>query len=102
MSAVAAEVDRLRDLVGPSERSYMALRRDVEASAAVAREATAQAGELRGRLTEMSVELSRARQDLDVALRHAQLSPMERLADRIGRRWSMSVVPRARRLTGRT
>ena len=94
----AAELERLRRLVGPSEVAYEQLRRDVEEAARVAREAVEEAGRLRGLLTETNVQLSRARQDQDVLLRRAEMGPVRRVADRVVARWDRSVVPRLRRL----
>ncbi len=98
----AAEVERLRELVGPSERSYRALRDDVEAAEQFARAAAVEAGELRGQLAEMSVQLSRARQDQDLLMRQIDMTATERLADRASRRWTASVAPRLRRLLKRS
>jgi hypothetical protein len=64
-AALRAEVDRLRDLVGPSEQSYDDVRQDLLAARDAARGAEAAAGVLRGQLAEMHVELARARQDQD-------------------------------------
>lgn len=58
-----AEVDRLRRLVGPSERSYADLERDLLAARDAARGAEAAAGSLRGQLAQVHAELVRARQD---------------------------------------
>lgn len=102
MRALSEEVERLRNLIGPSERGYLALRNDVEAAEAHAREASAEAGALRGQLAEMRVQVSRARQDQELALRQIDMTPAERLADRASRRWASSVVPRVRRITQRT
>ena len=60
-----AEVDRLRALVGPSERSYTQMYEDLLAARDVAKGAEAAAGELRGAVAEMRAELDRARQDQD-------------------------------------
>ena len=99
--ALSEEVERLRGLIGPSERGFVALRHDVEAAEAHARAASTEAGELRGQIREMSVQLSRARQDHDLALRQLDMTPAERWADRAGRRWETSVVPRVRRVARR-
>ena len=96
-----AELERLRDLVGPSERSYRALERDRDEAVASARRAEQEAGRLRGDIAEMSVQLSRARQDQDLLLRRAAMTPTGRFVDRIRRRWHRSVGPRLRRLLGR-
>ena len=58
-----AEIDRLRGLVGPSEQSYADLRHELLAARDAARGAQATAGTLRGRIAELEVALSRARQD---------------------------------------
>lgn len=96
-----AELDRLRGLVGPSERSYEALRADVDAAQLVAKEALAEAGELRGTIEEMSVQLSRARQDQDLLQRRARMTPLGRVSDRVVRRWRASVVPRVQGIVAR-
>jgi len=62
---LTAEVDRLRDLVGPSEQSYLDLRRDLLAASDAVRGAQAAEGVQRGRVIELEVELARARQDQD-------------------------------------
>lgn len=98
----AAELERLRALVGPSEESYEALRVDRDQARAAAKEALAETGELRGRIEEMSVQLSRARQDQDVLLRRAEMTPLGQVRDRVARRWRTSVVPRVHRLTRRS
>lgn len=58
-----AELDRLRELVGPSEESYTDLRHELLAARDAARGAQATAGTLRGQLVELEVALGRARQD---------------------------------------
>lgn len=63
--ALRAEVDRLRDLVGPSEQSYVDLRRELLAAQDAVRGAQAEVGNLKGHVTELYVELERARQDQD-------------------------------------
>ena len=99
MSAVseASELERLRELVGPSETSYAELRTDRDAARAVARDAEAEAGRLRGQIVEMSAQLSRARQDQDLLQRQIEMTGLERLADRVQRRWVTSVLPRLKR-----
>lgn len=101
VAVLAQEVERLRQLVGPSETAYVALRRDRDEAQRVAKAAVHDAGELRGQLAEMSVQLSRARQEQDLALRRLDMTTAERWADRVGRRWTGSVAPRLRRLVGR-
>jgi hypothetical protein len=88
------EIERLRSLVGPSEDSYEALRRDVAGAQQTAREALAETGQLRGQIVELGVQLSRARQDQDVLLRRADMSTLARLQDRVASRWAASVQPR--------
>ncbi|HEY5663129.1 MAG TPA: hypothetical protein VIS05_03745 [Ilumatobacter sp.] len=97
-AGAAGELERLRALVGPSEVAYEALRADRDAAVEVARSALAEAGELRGQITEMSVQLSRARQDQDLLQRRAQMSVGRLVGDRVAHRWRTSVVPRAQRL----
>jgi hypothetical protein len=99
VGALSAEVERLRRLVGPSERGFGDLTRDVEVAQSHVRRVEMEAGELRGRLTEMNVELSRARQDQDLLMRQIEMSPAERWADLANRRWTSSVAPRLRRIT---
>ena len=95
------ELERLRALVGPSEVAYESLRADRDAAQQIAKAAMAETGGLRGRLTEMSVQLSRARQDQEILLRRADMAPWRRVVDRCHRRWSTSVVPRASRVADR-
>ena len=58
-----AEVERLRALVGPSERAYQQLRADVLGARDAAKGAELASGVLRGRIAALEVELTRARQD---------------------------------------
>jgi hypothetical protein len=62
VALMRAEIERLRRLVGPSEQSYADLRDELLAARDAAKSAEAAAGELRGELTEVYVELARARQ----------------------------------------
>jgi chromosome segregation ATPase len=64
-SETAGEIARLRALVGPSEESYERLRADVAEARQAAKQAEAEAGQLRGLMAEMSTQLARARQDQD-------------------------------------
>ena len=59
------ELERLRELVGPCEQDYLALRQDLLAARDVAKGAEASAGALRGQVAQLHVELARARQDQD-------------------------------------
>lgn len=59
------EIDRLRALVGPSEQRYEELRAELQSAADTVKGAEAAAGVLRGRITELEVDLVRARQDQD-------------------------------------
>ena len=95
------EVDRLRSLVGPSETAYASLRADRDAAQAAAKSAMAESGQLRGRIEEMSVQLSRARQDQDLLQRRAAMTPLKRAIDSVRRRWTTSVAPRLGRLVER-
>lgn len=81
---ISAEVERLRRLVGPSERGYADLEQDLLAARDVARGAEATAGSLRGQLAQMHVELARARQDQD-HLHRAIAGGTRMLTGRIGR-----------------
>ncbi len=62
-AALRAEIDRLRDLVGPSEQSYADLRRELLAARDAVRGAEASLGSLRGRVVELEAGLVRAQQD---------------------------------------
>lgn len=62
-AALRAEIDRLRELVGPSEQSYADLRHELLAARDAARGAEATAGSLRGQMAELHVALDRALQD---------------------------------------
>lgn len=88
------ELERLRELVGPSETSYTSLRDDRDDAVRLAREATAEAGELRGHIVDLSVQLSRARQDQEYQQVSEALGPVGRVAYRVRRRWATSVTPR--------
>jgi predicted nucleic acid-binding Zn-ribbon protein len=93
-----AELERLRRLVGPSETSYAALRRDVDHARDAAREAELAAGSLRGELAEMRVALARARQDQDRFQRRREMSAAEHLADLAREAWTEILRPRVARL----
>jgi hypothetical protein len=95
------EVQRLRTLVGPSEQSYEALRRDRDESMLVARDAQAELGKLRGENLDLRVQVLRARQDQEDSLVGASLSPIGRARYRARRRWITSVAPRAAMLDRR-
>lgn len=95
------ELERLRDLVGPSEVAYAALIRDRDEARDVARSALAETGVLRGRILELGVQVSRARQDQDLLQRQAAMSPTRRLLDRVRHRLARSVGPRVKRLVGK-
>ena len=104
----AAEIERLRDLVGPSEQSYEQLRVDRDEAVQLAKDAVREAGELRGHIVDLSVQLSRARQDQEFQQVSASMNPLERVAYRARRRVATSVTPRlagvvrrAKRLLGR-
>ncbi len=62
-AGLRAEVERLQALVGPNEQSYADLRTELAGASAAVREMEAEMGRLRGTITEMQVELHRARQD---------------------------------------
>jgi predicted nucleic acid-binding Zn-ribbon protein len=84
VTELRAEIERLRRLVGPSERSYADLEQDLLAARDAARGAEATAGSLRGQLAQMHVELARARQDQD-HLQRAIAGGARMLTGRIGR-----------------
>ena len=94
MDEAADELERLRELVGPSEASYVALREDRDQAVQVAKHALAEAGDLRGHIVDLSVQLSRARQDQEYAQVSAAMGPVERAAYRARRRWATSATPR--------
>ena len=62
-AALRAEIDRLRELVGPSEQSYVDLRQELLAARDAVRGAQAELGGLRGQVAELHVGLVRAQQD---------------------------------------
>lgn len=97
----ADEIERLRELVGPSETSYAALRDDRNQAVQVAQEAMAEAGELRGHIVDLSVQLSRARQEQEYQQVSAAMNPVERVVYRARRRWATSATPRLAGLVGR-
>lgn len=94
MDEAADELERLRELVGPSESSYTALREDRDQAVQVAKDAMAEAGEMRGHIVDLSVQLSRARQDQEYQQVSAAMGPVERVAYRVRRRVATSVTPR--------
>ena len=94
MDEAAEELERLRELVGPSESSFDALREDRDQAVRVAREAVAEAGELRGHIVDLSVQLSRARQDQEYQQVSAALTPAGRVVYRVRRRVATSITPR--------
>lgn len=63
VAALRAEVDRLRELVGPSEHDYIQQRQELLAARDAVRGAEAVAGNLRGRIVEMEAAVTRAQQD---------------------------------------
>lgn len=88
------ELARLRELVGPSEASYAALLEDRDQAVQLAKDAVAESGELRGHIVDLSVQLSRARQDQEYQQVSAAMGPAERLVYRARRRWATSATPR--------
>ena len=88
------ELSRLRQLVGPSERSYRAAIDDADHAIAEAKRATLELGEARGALAEMRVELARARQDQDLFQRRREMGPAAHLADLVREAWRDVVRPR--------
>lgn len=91
MSTDDDELERLRSLVGPSEASYRRLNADLDAAVEQTRSAELAAGELRGRLEEMSVQLARARQDQDTLQRRREMGAGARTVD-LGREWWREVA----------
>jgi hypothetical protein len=90
-AALNAEIDRLRDLIGPSQESYDQLKATLDAAETAARSAQQAAGEVRGELIEGQVALVRAQQT-QVALASTSLGVTVRAARRARRS-----VGRARR-----
>lgn len=101
MSSGDDELERLRELVGPSEAGYRQLAADLDAAVAQTRTAELEAGELRGRLAEMSVQLARARQDQDTMERRREMSAGAHLADLCGEYWREVIRPSLARLARR-
>ena len=87
--------------MGPSEAAYATLIADVKRAEAVAKQSVLEAGELRGQLTEMSVQLSRARQDQDLLQQRVEMNGVERIIDRGKRRWAGSAAPRLKKIIDR-
>ncbi|MAT07117.1 MAG: hypothetical protein CL424_18950 [Acidimicrobiaceae bacterium] len=63
LAAAQAEIARLRRLVGPHEHAYDDLKVELHAAEQAVRDAEAANGELRAEITELRVDLRRARQD---------------------------------------
>jgi hypothetical protein len=84
LAALQAEVDRLRQLVGPTEQSYFDLRQDLLAARDAAKGAEAAEGVYRGRVNELEVALARARQDQD-HFQRAVFDTLRNLRLRVGR-----------------
>ena len=99
MSAVSdeSELERLQNLVGPSETAYAELLADRNEAQQVARDASAAVGELRGHIVELNTQVSRAQQDQDILQRRIEMTGTERILDRAQQRWTLSVVPRLKR-----
>jgi hypothetical protein len=60
LAGLRAEVERLRELVGPSEASYVKLKMDLLSARDAVIGAEAEAGLLRGRIRSLEAELTRA------------------------------------------
>jgi len=88
------ELERLRALVGPSEKSYDDLRLDRDESVRVARETLAEMGTLRGDIFDLRVQVARARQYEEYRQVAAAMTPAERAMYRTRRRWAISIRPR--------
>lgn len=95
------EVQRLRALVGPSEASYEALRRDRDEAVRVARDAMAEAGRLHSNITGLHIQVSRARQDQEHMQIAAAMKPAQRAVYLTRHRWATSVTPRLARVASR-
>lgn len=99
--ALADEVARLRELVGPSEIAYETLQDDVRAASDMAKEAELEAGRLRAHVEQLSTDLWRARQDQDLIVRRREMTLPAYLRYRVARRWRISAAPRLRLLAER-
>lgn len=93
-AADQSELRRLRALVGPSERSYEAAVADADHAISEAKRAALAAGEARGELAEMRVELARARQDQDLFQRRREMSAGAYLVDLLREAWREVIRPR--------
>ena len=98
-AAAEQELHRLRELIGPSERSYADAIDDADHAIAEAKRATLELGEARGALAEMRVELARARQDQDLFQRRREMGPAAHLADLVREAWRDVVRPRLAAVT---
>lgn len=92
--SLLAEVERLRELVGPSEIAYTTLRADVDEASAMAKRAELEAGRLRAHVEQLSTDLWRARQDQDLIVRRREMTLPAYLRYRVARRWRISAAPR--------
>ena len=79
------EIDRLRELVGPDEFSYDDLGVELANARNAVREAEAEAGRLRGAITELRVDLHRAQQD-QYHVRRLIVRPVQAVVARLRRR----------------
>lgn len=79
-----ADVDRLRAMIGPDEQLYDDLRDELARARDAVRDAEAEAGRLRGTITEMRLDLHRARQD-QFHLQRVALRPVSGLVGRLRR-----------------
>jgi hypothetical protein len=96
--APRSELDRLRALLGPSERSYETLRADVDHAETLARDAQHELGRQRGEMAELRVQLARARQDQDTFQRRREMSAGAYLVDLVREGWIEVLRPRAGRV----
>lgn len=76
--ALRSELDRLRGLVGPDERSYEQLRIDLLGARDAARGAEAALGNAEGRIVELEAEVARLRRDHEW-LRHEVVGRARRI-----------------------
>ena len=84
LESLRAEVDRLRRLVGPLERSHEDLRRDIVDAGSAIGVADTEAERLRGQLAELDEALAGAR-EIEVSARRLSAGPLLRAARRAGR-----------------
>ena len=63
LASLRSEITRLRELVGPSEKSYQDLAQDARGARDAARRAELEAGQLRAQIVELENEVRRWQRD---------------------------------------